>query len=166
MIDICVQRKGNTYHPFSEEDRIAGLVHPEMMFLRARISGSKKERAYRELCAYMGSCSYIAKLGINKNMDTKVKVDHLTRLKCGFVEGTVFDGKGMLHWIPKSLSYKNCDQPESHAFIKQAIEEHAALCGIDDVDVYLRHLKGEDRYKDIDDTIPEKGADQEAERPR
>jgi hypothetical protein len=112
-----------------------------MMFLRARITGSKKERAYRELCAYMGSCEYIASLAINDNMDTKAKVDHLTRLQCGFVEGTVFDKKGMLHWIVKSLGYENCDQPESHEFISKALEEHAALAGVGDVDLYLKNLK-------------------------
>lgn len=142
MITICIQRVGNTYIPFSEEDRIAGLVYPEHQFLRARITGSKKERAYRELCAYMGSCQYIADLDINENMNTKIKVDHLTRLKCGFVEDTVFDEKGMLHWIPRSLNYLTCDQPEAHAFIAKAFEEHAALAGIHDVDEYVNMLKG------------------------
>jgi len=149
VIDICIQRRGDIYLPFSDEDRMAGRAYPEMMFLRARITGSKKERAYRELCAYMGSCKYIASLAINENMNTKEKVDHLTRLKCGFVEGTVFDDKGMLHWIPKSLSYENCDQPDAHEFISRALEEHAFLAGVEGdeaarmspVDVYLKNLK-------------------------
>ena len=76
-------------------------------------------------------------------MDTKTKVDHLTRLNCGFVEGTVFDENGLLHWIPKSLSYMNCDHPEAHRFIKQALEDHAALVGIFDVDEYKMLLEGQ-----------------------
>jgi len=143
MIDIVVQRVGNQYTPFSDEDREKGLAYPEYRFLRAKITGAMKERAYRELCAYMGSCAYIASLAINENMNTKKKVDHMTRLKCGFVEDTVFDERGMLHWIPKSLAYENCDQPDAHKFIAEALEEHAALAGVFDVEKYLKLLKAQ-----------------------
>jgi len=145
VIDIVLMRKGNSYIPFSEEDRQAGFVYSEHEMLRAKITGAKKERAYKELCAYMGSCQYISELGINENMNTKFKVDYLTRLKCGFVDGTVFDDNGLLHWIVKSLSYENCDQAESHNFIKQALEEHAALAGVFDVEQYLRMLNEKER---------------------
>ena len=74
-------------------------------------------------------------------MDSVEKVDFLTRIKCGFVEGTVFDEKGLLHWLPKSISYSNCDQPDRTAFITQALEEHAALAGVCDVEEYLKLLK-------------------------
>lgn len=141
MISICLQRRGSTYIPFSEEDRRNGMVFAENQFLHAKIYGAKKEPHYRQLCAYWGSCEYIAGLAINPNMDTKEKVDHLTRLKCGFVEGTVFDEKGLLHWLVKSLSYENCDQPDRTAFITKALEEHAALAGIDNVETYLEMLK-------------------------
>jgi len=143
MIKICIQRRGNSYIPFSEEDRVAGLVFPEHQFLQAKIKGSKKERAYRELCAYFGSCKYISSLSINSNMDTKIKVDHLTRLKCGFVEDTVFDENGLLHWIVKSLSYENCEQPDSHEFIAKALENHAELAGLYDVEEYLKLLNAQ-----------------------
>ena len=141
MISICIQRRGSAYIPFSEEDRKAGLVFPENQFLHAKIAGSKKEPHYKQLCAYFGSCEYIADLAINQNMNTKEKVDHLTRLRCGFVEGTVFDERGLLHWLVKSLSYENCDQPDRTAFITQALEEHAALAGVDDIKTYLIFLK-------------------------
>lgn len=141
MIDIVVFRQGNRFVPFSDEDRLAAMSMSQSTALRARISGARKERAYRELCAYFGSCRYISELNLNDNMNTKGKVDHLTRLKCGFVEGTVFDERGLLHWIPKSLSYTNCDQPDAHEFIAKALEEHAALAGIHDVDTYLRLLR-------------------------
>jgi len=143
MIEICGTRRGDFYIPFSEEDRRAGLILPEQQFLRIRITGSKKERAYRELCAYMGSCEYIASLGLNPNMASKAKVDHLTRLKCNFVEDTVFDENGLLHWIVKSLSYDNCDQPDSHEFIAKALENHAELAGLYDVEEYLKLLNAQ-----------------------
>ena len=141
MIDIAMCRKGGLYVPFSEEDRQAGLVFPENKILVAKITGATNPRSIRELRCYFGSCGYIANQDFNPNMNTKGKVDHLTRLECGFVEDTVFDSRGILHWIVKSLKIENCEQPEAHAFIVQALEKHAALCGIYDVDEYVRHLK-------------------------
>ena len=146
-IKICGQRKGGTIIPFSDYDKKELYKFPENQFLEVTATGSMKERAYRELCCYFGSCSYIAYLEINVNMNTKNKVDHLTKLKCGFVEDTVFDEKGLLHWITRSLSYNNCDQPESHNFIKKALEEHAELAGISDVDEYVKFLKGDNHAK-------------------
>lgn len=141
MIDIVVFRQGTKFVPFSDEDRMAAMSLSQSTPLRARISGAKKMRSYTHLCAYWGSCNYIASLGLNSNMDSKSKVDHLTRLKCGFVDGTVFDERGLMHWMVKSLSYENCDHPESVKYIQAALEEHAALAGIHDVDEYLRLLR-------------------------
>ena len=140
MIDIVIQRRGNTYIPFSEQDRKSGLVFPENQFLRAKITGSRKGPHYRQLCCYWGSVNYISSFAMNENMDSPEKVDHLTRLKCGFVEGTVFDERGLLHWLVKSLSYENCDQPDRTEFISKALEEHAAIAGIFDVDEYVKLL--------------------------
>ena len=141
MIDICVQRQGNMYVPFSEHDRKAGLVFPERQVLRAKISGSKKVPHYTQLCAYFGSCEYIASLAFNKNMNSKDKVDYLTRLKCDFVKDTVIDHRGLLQWRAKSLSYENCDQPDRTEFISKALESHADLVGVPSVDEYLKGLK-------------------------
>jgi len=140
-MDIAMCRRGNLFVPFSEEDRQSGLVFPENKILVANISGAKNPRSYRELSCYHGSCGYIASQRFNENMDAKFKVDHLTRLQCKFVKDTVFDQRGLLHWIVKELNYRNCEQPEAHAFIAQALEKHAALCGIYDVDEYVRYLK-------------------------
>ncbi|KKK58695.1 hypothetical protein LCGC14_3041830 [marine sediment metagenome] len=141
MKSICAQRKGSHYIAFAEEDRLAGLVFPENQFLRLKISGSKKERSYRELSCYFSSCQYIADQATSTNMDSKTKVHYLTRIQLGFVEDTVFDpNTGLLHWIPRSLSYSNCDQPDAHKFIADALEEHAFLAGVGDVDEYVKML--------------------------
>lgn len=131
MIEIVIQRKGNAYYPFSEEDAEQGNVYPENKPLRAKITGSTKARSYKELCCYMGSCRYIASLELNEDLNTKAKVDYLTRIQAGFVEDTVYDDRTKrVHWIPKSISYDNCNQPTSHRFIDTALERHAELAGI------------------------------------
>lgn len=89
----------------------------------------------------MGSCRYIAGLNKNENLNTKEKVDYLTRIQEGFVEDTVYDEKTKkIHWIPKSLSYDNCDQPRSHRFIADALENHATMVNLS-VDDYVTMLK-------------------------
>lgn len=127
--------------PFSDEDLAQALTLSEIVVLRARISGAKKARAYRELCAYFSSCENIATYSFNENMDSKKKVDYMTRIKLGFVEGFFIDPFGNIHWMPKSLNYETCDQPDSHAFITNALSDHAALVGIYDVEQYLDGLR-------------------------
>ena len=140
MIDVVVCRKGDKLIPFSEHDRQQMLTMSSVSLLRARITGAKKERSYRELCCYFGSCDYIADLNLNENMNTKNKADYLTRIRCGFVKEVVIDENGLLHWIPDDLDYENCDHPKSHKFIQEALERHAFLAGVDDVDEYVRNL--------------------------
>jgi hypothetical protein len=140
MIDVVVCRKGDKLIPFSEHDRQQMLTMSSVSLLRARITGAKKERSYRELCCYFGSCEYIASLNLNENMNTKDKADYLTRLRCDFVKEVVFDEHGLMHWIPDDLNYENCDQPKSHKFIKEALERHAFLAGVNDVDEYVKNL--------------------------
>ena len=141
MSTICGMRQASQIIPFSEEDAQELYKYPEAQFLEIKIKGSKKARSYRELCFYFGSCAYISTLNLNPNMDTKEKVDHLTRLKCGFVDGTVFDENGLLHWMIRSLSYDNCDHPDAHKFISKALESHAELVGIFDVKEYKKLLE-------------------------
>lgn len=142
MIEVTLQRRGDAYFPFSEEDRAKGRKYLENQPLRAKLTGAKKARSYRELCCYWGSCRYIASLNLNGNMNTENKVDHMTRIKLGFTESPIYlEEKRTLTWIPKRLDYSNCDQPEAHAFIAAALEEHAQLAGIDDVERYVEMLR-------------------------
>ena len=126
---------------FDEDDsRLLDNFHVNQP-LRIRVAGSRKERSYRELCCYKGSCKYIANMDFNEDMNTQSKVDCLTKIQCGFVEGTVYDEKSKrTQWILRSLSYDNCDHPESHRFIASALEKHAAFVGIDNVEDYVRLL--------------------------
>ena len=132
MIEVVLQRQGKSYHPFSEEDADRGLEYPENMPLKAQITGARKAGYYSQLCCYFGSCRYIASLNLNEDMNTKEKVDFLTRIKESFVEDTVYDDNTKrVHWIPKSLSYENCNQPSRTRFISGALERHAELAGVE-----------------------------------
>jgi hypothetical protein len=74
-------------------------------------------------------------------MNTKEKVDYLTRIKCNFVEDTVYDDvHKRVHWIPKRLDYSNCSQPTAHRFIATALEMHSDLAGFKDVEKYVLML--------------------------
>lgn len=140
MIQIVGYRKGSLYYPFSDDDREAGLAYQEHAPLSIKITGAKKMPFYVQLCCYFGSCQYISELSLNKNMNTKEKVDILTRIKCGFVKDTIVIPNGGVQWIVKSLSYENCEQPDRTAFINKALIEHAALAKVFDVDRYIRFL--------------------------
>lgn len=117
------------------------LINEPLMVKITRAS-KVKSRAYKELCCYKGSCKYIANMNFNEDMNKTNKVDHLTKIRCGFFEDVVYDENSKrTHWLVKSLSYANCDQPESHRFISAALEMHAGLVGISDVNDYVQLLR-------------------------
>jgi len=140
-VDIIVQKTSGAWLKASENIDIKKLqAYSVNQLLQAKIKGMQKERSYRELCCYHGSCKYIANMNFNANMDTQDKVDFLTKIRCGFVESIIHDSKmDQVHFIPKSLSYVNCDQPESHVFIADALRRHAALVGLG-TDEYVQLL--------------------------
>jgi hypothetical protein len=141
MAEILIKRVGlGWFKAVSDEDCQKTLAWSQDQLLKANITGAKKERSYRELCCYKGSCKYIANMNLDENKDTQKKVDFLTKVKCGFVEAmTVNTKNGTVFYQPKSLSYKNCDQPESHDFIAKALDLHSGLVGLT-TDEYVRLL--------------------------
>ena len=142
MIEICLVRRGKTFVPFSEHDYEESLTFQENQPLTAKLTGSKKLPKYVQLCCYMGSCGYIASLAFNESMSTKEGVDLLTRVKLGFIKHRLVADDGGVHFIPKSLSYRNCHQKDRTAFISAALEDHAALVGLG-VHDYLKLLNSQ-----------------------
>ena len=141
MPEIILKRVGfGWFKAASDEDSKMTLAWPEDQLLSAKITASKKERSYRELKCYHGSCRYIANMNFSKEMDTKEKVDLLTKIRCGFIDGVINDNRlKQVHFLVKSLSYANCDQAESHEYIAQALEKHSELVGLP-TDEYVRLL--------------------------
>jgi len=138
---IMATRRGSVFQVFSDEDKRAAQSFPAGVMLKLKVSGARKQRAYLELCCYKGSCSYIASLAINDRMDTQQKVDFMTKVKFGFIDGTIVHPTIGVQFMVKSLSYVNCDQPEAHEFIDKALAAHAELAGMDCTDDYIQLLK-------------------------
>ena len=139
--EIFAIRRGSVFHVFSDEDRRAAQSFPDGTMLKLVVSGARKQRAYRQLCCYKGSCKYIADLAINDRMDTQLKVDHMTKAKFGFIEDTIYLPNHGVQFLVKSLSYSNCDHPEATEFINKALAAHAELAGLDCVDDYVQFLR-------------------------
>jgi len=141
MPEIILKRVGfGWFKAASDDDSKISLAWPEDQLLSAKITGAKKARSYRELCCYKGSCKYIANMNLDENKDTPEKVDFITKVKCGFVDAMTVDTKnGRVFYQPKSLSYANCDQAESHEYIAHALEKHSELVGLP-TDEYVRLL--------------------------
>lgn len=139
---IMAIRRGSVFQVFSEEDNRAARSFPAGVMLKLVVSGARKQRAYRELCCYFGSCQYIADLALSEYMNTKAKVDHMTRVRLGFVDETFVDPKtGNVHFIPSRLDYQNCGQSDAHEFIAKALAAHAGLSGLESTDDYIQMLR-------------------------
>lgn len=144
MTLIFGNRRGKSLIPFSDQDAEDLYSYPETEFLKINISGSKYEFSYRQLCLYWSSCTYISEhFSDNPNMNHKNKIDHRTRLECGFIKGTYFDHNGLLQWIPDDLNRANCHQKKRQDYISEALELHAELIGIFDVEEYKKLLESQ-----------------------
>lgn len=140
-IDIMIQKtSASCLKTFMDQDTHLLKAYPVNQPLQAHIKGIMKERAYKELCCYQGSCTYIANMDFSIAMNTHDKVDFMTKIRCGFIKESLYDvDMKQLHFIPKSLAYKNCDQPDAHKYIADALKRHADLVGLD-VDDYIKLL--------------------------
>lgn len=135
-------RRGSVFQVYSDHDRLTAQSFPDGVMLKLQVSGAKKQRAYRELCCYWGSCQYIANLNLSEYMNSQAKVDHMTRVRLGFIDETFVDPKdGNVHFIPSRLDYQNCDQAEAHEFIAKALAAHSELAGLDSTDDYVQLLR-------------------------
>jgi hypothetical protein len=74
-------------------------------------------------------------------MNHKDKVDQFSRIKNGFIVSTFVNPYGGVQFIPDTLKYANCNQPKAHKFIAAALEDHAALAGVEDVNTYIANLR-------------------------
>jgi hypothetical protein len=121
--------------PASVEDLEAIRRLPQRFPVAAEITrpGPKKLRSYRQLCKYFVMCGLVAEnASDNSNMNTKAKVDHLTRIRCDFVEDVIWhQDKGTLLWIPKRLNYASCDQDDANRFMNDALPHLADAIGTD-----------------------------------
>lgn len=147
-IDIITVRQGGILRPFSMDDEDSLHSMAENKPLKNHITGASKARSYTHLCAYKGSCGFIASHHFgenesspfhNKNMDSKRKVDEMTKVMLGFVDGFVSMPDGSIHWLTRSLAYDSCNHPDSVKFIQAALELHASHAGVS-VDEYIHVL--------------------------
>jgi len=145
MVDIIGQKvSSRTIQVYGDDDFEALKEYHINQCLKMKVSSVSriKERAYKELCCYKGSCKFIASHGFNEDMNTLQKVDIMTKIDLNFTDDIIHHARtGRTQWILSSLGYKECNQPRAHDFIKNALENHALLVGIKKTEDYVALLK-------------------------
>jgi len=127
MKELILQRKGHTLQPFDPESLESLKGYHENQPIKAKCTGIKKPRSYRQLKAYWKACEIVAD-NMSKFTDkydadweTRVQLRHIGRM-------TVQGDKVMVEC--KSISYAELDHAEAMNFFDRAFRLHAEWIGV------------------------------------
>lgn len=132
MIEIALQIKENySLHPFSVEDLAELKEYKPNQVLKAKLTGCKKQRSYRQLKAYWSACKTVADNNESPGWRTKEQVDFQVRVALRFYDPELIIAKpdGSIAFHYRSIAYKNLKHIEACGYFSAAFEIMAKKLG-------------------------------------
>jgi len=129
MIEVALRRVGFALYPFSEEDRDLLAEFESGRVLRARITGAQKPRSHDQLKLYWACCRTVADNSPSDGLMTKEQVSFYVKVELKFID-TMIVKDGVVHVLPKSISFTELPHMEACNFFDRAFEIMAKLLGI------------------------------------
>lgn len=117
MKELILQRKGSTLAPYDPESAELLKGYYENQPVRAKITGIKKPRSYRQLRAYWKACEIVAD-HIDKFAD-KYDADWQIRVELKHYDRMVVQGD-KVYVECKSINYTNLDHAGANNFFDRA----------------------------------------------
>jgi hypothetical protein len=119
--------------PFDEHSETTIKGFKPNQLLKANISGTRKERSYKQLSTYMDCCGWVAD---NKDDETKESIDFEVRVQLRHLKGfKVINGVAFA--LVDSISYDNLEHLEACNYFGRAFPVLAKMVGLT-VDEMLR----------------------------
>jgi hypothetical protein len=130
MKELILQRKGQMFVPFDPESAELIKSYYENQPVRAKITGIKKPRSYRQLSAYWAACQKVA-----ENCDdwpTKESVDFNIRVALDFRDPNKIAVRpdGQVQFYYRSIAFKNLEHAEAVQYFTRAFDLMAHKLGI------------------------------------
>ena len=118
--------------PFSLVDQDEAKSFKPNQIVQCTVKGTKKERSYRQLKMYFGCCNIVGENTSDPLWCDKDKTDFQCRVALGFFnhDRVAVIGKKVAFEV-RSLSYDNCEHPDSCKYMDQAFELLASKIGVD-----------------------------------
>lgn len=129
MIEIAMQYKNNSLHPFSKEDAEQLKAFKPNQILRGKISGIRKERSVPQLRLFFACCRTV--LLNSEEWEHTDQVKKFVKVKLDFVDmqkSIVVGNKVIPHY--RSISFKELKHMEACNFFDRAFEVLAKKIGV------------------------------------
>lgn len=133
MIEVALQIKDNySLHPFSVEDLEELKEYKPNQVLKAKITGCKKQRSYRQLKAYWAACKTVSENNESPGWQTKSQVDFQIRVALRFYDPELIIAKpdGSIAFHYRSIAYKNLRHIEACGYFSDAFKIMSAKLSI------------------------------------
>ena len=121
MIEIATQIRDNTLIPFSEEDAEKLKGYRENQVIRARLTGAKKPRSYRQLKLFWVYCKILSENNDDPNFATKDLVAEWVKIKLRHIESWMTINNSV-HIKTKSISFQDLPHLEACGFFDRAFD--------------------------------------------
>ena len=132
MIECSLQLKNNVLYPFSEEDQEKLRGYKENQILKAKVSGVKKPRSYRQLKGYWAACKTTAENNEPPGWQTKEQVDFQCRVALNFYDPDLIIAKpnGTIVFHYRSIAFKNLGHIEANDYFSKSFELMSRKIGV------------------------------------
>lgn len=132
MKEIAFQKKGDKLVPFSEEDLINLKSFQDNQILKAKISGVRKQRSYKQLKLFWACCRTVSENTKDQHWDTSAKVAEQIKHALQFYDTTsiIVLPDGTVKIPVRSISYKNLGHMDAISFFDRAFPVMAKKIGI------------------------------------
>lgn len=115
MIEVALQYRDNAFYPYSQEDLEASKEFRDNQIIKARLTGVKKERSYKQLKMFHGVLRTVAENARHPNWNSLPKAKFSLKVALNYVnEGVVaVDRQGTVHFSYRSFGYADLPHMEA-----------------------------------------------------
>jgi len=130
VIEIAMQYKNNSLHPFSKEDAEQLKAFKPNQILRGKISGIRKERSVPQLRLLHACLNTVAENTDDKQWDTPEKTKIQLKHALHFYKATVVLPDGSIHFELASFSFANLSHMDANKIFDRSFPILAKKIGI------------------------------------
>ena len=122
-MEVALQIVDGILYPHSDIDKEEVSELKQFQIIRAKITGVRKPRSYKQLKAYWACCKTVSDNTENEQWNTREKVDLQIRMRTQFFDlsRTIICEERVV-FCPRSINYKNLRHMESCRYFDRAFE--------------------------------------------
>jgi hypothetical protein len=144
MKEIALQKRGNALYPFTDEDAVKLAEFRENQPLKAKVSGTTKERSWQQLKMLHACLKAVVSNTENSNWNTIEKAKLSLKVELNYFDpgAVIVDKQGNVHFRYRSFGYDDLQHMEACKLFDRAFPILAGVIGVS-VDELLEESRHE-----------------------